>query len=181
SLSDDKALRRWAASATAPVEPGLARVLAAWRDPPAMRADADTSTDGATARIAAAQPVGPGARFGSLVLEAELGRGGMGVVYRAADTELGRTVAVQLMRADHGDSRGRERFLREARAVAGLRHDHVVTVHAVGHTPHGTPYLVMEFIDGATLAEWSRTRPTPAAAVGAIAQAADGLAAAHAA
>src|SRR5262249_27066662 len=72
-------------------------------------------------------------------------------------------------------------FLREARAVAGLRHDHVVTVHAVGHTPHGTPYLVMEFIDGATLAEWSRTRPTPAAAVRAIAQAADGLAAAHAA
>ena len=92
-------------------------------------------------------------------LEARLGRGGMGVVWRATDELLGRRVAVKEIPLDLDETlsaeearRQRERTLREARAVAQLRHPHIIVVHdVVVHDER--PYLVMELIDGGTLAD----------------------------
>ncbi|MDO9693706.1 MAG: protein kinase [Candidatus Latescibacteria bacterium] len=86
-------------------------------------------------------------------IRASLGRGGMGEVYLARDTRLGRDVALKLlpveMRADAGR---RARFEREAQAVAALNHPHVVTLHAVEEAD-GQPFLVMEYVEGRTLDE----------------------------
>ncbi|MGA4840123.1 protein kinase domain-containing protein [Streptomyces sp. G45] len=90
-------------------------------------------------------------------LEARLGRGGMGVVWRATDQLLGRRVAVKEIAldetlSDEEAARQRARTLREARAVAQLRHPHIIVVHdVVVHDER--PYIVMEFIDGGSLAE----------------------------
>ncbi|MGW0819757.1 serine/threonine-protein kinase [Streptomyces sp. NPDC002845] len=95
-------------------------------------------------------------------LEARLGRGGMGVVWRATDRLLGRQVAVKELILDPSLSdeearREREHTLREARAVARLRHPHIVVVHdVVEHDDR--PYIVMELIDGGSLAERIATR-----------------------
>ena len=93
-------------------------------------------------------------------LEAEIGRGGMSTVYRAFDTVLERTVAIKLMHREiAADSDQLERFRREARAVAQLNHPHVVTVIDAGEErvgeagtdAFGTPYIVLEHVDGETL------------------------------
>ncbi|MFC7307442.1 serine/threonine-protein kinase [Streptomyces monticola] len=90
-------------------------------------------------------------------LEAQLGRGGMGVVWRAMDELLGRQVAVKevllgsALLADEAQQL-RERTLREARTVAQIRHPHVITVHDVV-VQHGHPYIVMELIEGGSLAD----------------------------
>jgi len=82
-----------------------------------------------------------------------LGRGGMGEVYLARDTKLGREVALKLLpEALKADPARRARFEREAQTVAALNHPHVVTLHAVEEAD-GQPFLVMEFIDGETLDE----------------------------
>ncbi len=79
----------------------------------------------------------------------ELGRGGMGAVYRAFDTDLEREVAVKVL-TDTGDPDRRARFLREARSAAALNHPHIVAVHDVGEDT-GTGFLVMELVDGPNL------------------------------
>ncbi|MGV9879357.1 protein kinase domain-containing protein [Streptomyces sp. NPDC003006] len=89
-------------------------------------------------------------------LEARLGRGGMGVVWRATDLLLGRGVAVKELERDETLSdteatQARERTLREARAVAQLRHPHIVVVHDVV-VENEQPYIVMELIEGGSLA-----------------------------
>ncbi len=94
-------------------------------------------------------------------LEAEIGRGGMSTVYRAFDTVLERPVAIKLMHREiAADSDQLERFRREARSVAQLNHPHVVTVIDAGEEPSedgssdawaGTPYIVLEYVDGETL------------------------------
>jgi len=89
-------------------------------------------------------------------LDVELGRGGMGVVYRATDLELQRDVAVKVLSANASTSDARQRLLREARAAASLNHPHIVAVHDVGETG-GLPFLVMEFVAGPSL---SKSRPT---------------------
>ena len=89
-------------------------------------------------------------------LEGELGRGGMGTVYRATDLELQREVAVKVLSATGQSSDARERLVREARAAAALNHPHIVTVHDVGESD-GFPFLVMEFVSGPRLSE---ARPT---------------------
>jgi len=81
-----------------------------------------------------------------------IGGGGMAEVVEAYDRKLDRRVAVKLLRSGTGDPRARERFAREAQMAAGFTHPNVVTVHDVGETS-GQPYLVMELIDGRTLAE----------------------------
>ncbi|MGC4113575.1 MAG: protein kinase [Myxococcales bacterium] len=82
------------------------------------------------------------------VVEKELGRGAMGVVYRALDSQLGRTVAIKVLEKSAGaDPRIREYFLREARAVAQLIHPNVVTLFDAG-LQGSNPYLVMELVDG---------------------------------
>ncbi|MFI6545340.1 serine/threonine-protein kinase [Streptomyces prunicolor] len=95
-------------------------------------------------------------------LEKRLGRGGMGVVWRATDQLLGRQVAVKEIAQDDTLSeeearRQRDRTLREARAVAQLRHPHVIVVHDVVEQDE-QPYIVMELLDGGSLADLISTR-----------------------
>ena len=98
-------------------------------------------------------------------LDSELGRGGMGTVYRATDLELHREVAVKVLSATRQDSDARERLIREARAAAALNHPHIVTIHDVGESG-GFPFLVMELVGGPRL---SQARPTDLSRVVAIA------------
>jgi serine/threonine protein kinase len=93
-----------------------------------------------------------GARLGPYEIDAPLGAGGMGDVYRARDTRLGRTVAIKLLNAElSGDAVSRERFEREARSIATLTHPHVCTLHDIGDHD-GAAFLVMELLQGDTLA-----------------------------
>jgi hypothetical protein len=108
----------------------------------------------------------------------------MGVVYRAYDDALQRTVAVKRLLPDlAADEGARARFVHEAQAAARVQHDHIVGVYAVVQPAEGVPYLVMEYVAGQTLAEIIRShRQVPAQeAAQLIAQAAVGLSAAHAA
>ena len=77
----------------------------------------------------------------------EIGRGAMGVVYLAEHTVLGRRVAIKTANSNHG------RFLREARAASALSHPHIATIHDYGQTDDGQPYIVMEYVEGKTLAD----------------------------
>src|SRR5262252_9950656 len=80
-----------------------------------------------------------------------VGRGGMGVLYRARDAVLERDVALKMMLIDFTmDQTARERFQREAKAVARLQHRNVVTIHELGEVEN-TPYIVMEFLSGKDL------------------------------
>ena len=89
-------------------------------------------------------------------LDSELGRGGMGTVYRATDLQVEREVAVKVLSANSQTSEARDRLIREARAAAALNHPHIVTVHDVGEQ-NGVPFLVMELVPGPRL---SQARPT---------------------
>ncbi|MGH9928884.1 MAG: protein kinase domain-containing protein [Pyrinomonadaceae bacterium] len=82
----------------------------------------------------------------------KLGEGGMGVVYLAEDTHLGRSVAIKFLSSIHNHNY-RARFLREARAISKLSHPHIAVIHDYGETPDGQPFIVMEHIKGNTLAE----------------------------
>ena len=95
--------------------------------------------------------LGAGSRLGSYQITAKLGEGGMGEVYRATDTRLGRTVALKVLGAETvRDPAARERFEREARLIARLQHPHICVLHDVG-VEGDTPYLVMELLAGETL------------------------------
>jgi tetratricopeptide (TPR) repeat protein len=98
-------------------------------------------------------------------LDSELGRGGMGTVFRATDLELQREVAVKVLSAATHRPDARERLIREARAAAALNHPHIVTIHDVGESG-GFPFLVMELIGGPRL---SQARPTDLSRVVSIA------------
>jgi serine/threonine protein kinase/tetratricopeptide (TPR) repeat protein len=92
-----------------------------------------------------------GNRIGPYLVEARIGAGGMGEVYKARDTRLNRTVAIKVLPAHMAnDSQARERFEQEARAVAGLNHPHICTLHDIGNQD-GVDFLVMEYLDGDTL------------------------------
>jgi predicted Ser/Thr protein kinase/tetratricopeptide (TPR) repeat protein len=131
--------------------------------------------DGAPVR--ATSPVrGESARYQLL---GELGRGGMAVVHRAVDRQLEREVALKLVRPDRVGARERARLVREARALAKLRHPNVVTVYDV-EEHDGQLAIAMALIDGGSLRAWLAAAPrTPAAIVGVLAAAGRGLAAAH--
>ena len=103
----------------------------------------------------------------ALVLEAELGRGGMGRVFRARDEKLGRAVAVKVLRPESAANPDfRARFAREARTLARLEHPGIVAVHDFGTTPDGDGYLVMQLVSGGSIAD---RLPLPAADALAIA------------
>src|SRR5450432_2445073 len=93
-----------------------------------------------------------GTKLGPYEIQAPLGAGGMGEVYRAKDTRLDRTVAVKILPSHLSDNPdARQRFDREARAISSLNHPNICTLHDVGHQD-GVDYLVMEYLDGETLA-----------------------------
>lgn len=98
-------------------------------------------------------------------VERRLGRGGMGTVYAARDRQLNRLVAVKLLRDRPESARAIERCRREARAAAALAHPNVVTIHDIGQTPDGRPFLVMQLLRGRTLREALAAGPLTAALV----------------
>ncbi|MBL9106274.1 MAG: protein kinase [Myxococcales bacterium] len=126
-------------------------------------------------------------RIGRYKVEQKLGQGAMGVVYAAVDEQLGRTVALKVLHpVSSGDATGRARLLREAQAMARLRHDNVVQVYDVGaHEPGGEGeqvFVAMELAPGVTLDAWLKAEPRAWPAVLAVfVQAGRALAAAHAA
>ena len=95
-------------------------------------------------------------------VERRLGRGGMGTVYAARDLQLNRPVAVKLLRERLESAPAVERCRREARAAAALAHPNVVTIHDMGLTSDGRPFLVMELLRGRTLREALSPGPLPA-------------------
>jgi len=111
-------------------------------------------------------PVSPGTRLGPYEILAPLGAGGMGEVYKAKDTRLGRTVAIKLLHSAHSG-----RFEREARAISALNHPHICTLHDIG-----PDYLVMEYVEGSPL----RGPMPPQEAIHAALEIAAALEAAHA-
>ncbi len=94
-------------------------------------------------------------RIGRYEITDRLGAGGMGVVYLATDPLLRRTVAIKVLPAHDDDLR--ERFAREARSAASLKHNHVVTIYDIGEDD-GKPFIAMEFLDGESMAEMVRRR-----------------------
>ena len=94
----------------------------------------------------------PGTSLGPYEIQSPLGEGGMGEVYRARDTRLDRTVAIKVLPTQFAtDSVRRQRFEREAKVVSSLNHPNICTLHDIGHQD-GVDYLVMECIEGETLA-----------------------------
>jgi serine/threonine protein kinase len=89
-----------------------------------------------------------GGQLGPYRIEEQIGRGGMGEVFKATDTRLQRTVAIKTSLVQFT-----ERFQREARAIAALNHPHIATLYDVGSSPEGLGYLVLEYVEGPTLAE----------------------------
>ena len=107
-----------------------------------------------------------------------IGSGGMGVVWEAWDPALERGLAIKVLRPDASDDAGSARLVREARALAKLQHPNVIAIHDVGELA-GEVFMATELIDGESMDRWQRGRP-PADVIAAYAQAARGLAAAHA-
>jgi len=104
-------------------------------------------------------PLEPGTRLGAYEIGAPLGAGGMGEVFKAKDTRLGRSVAIKIL-PEHlaADPERRRRFEREARAASNLNHPHICTLYDIGHE-HGVDFMVMEHIEGETLSTRLRKGP----------------------
>src|SRR6516165_12383338 len=93
-----------------------------------------------------------GTKLGPYEIVAPLGVGGMGEVYRARDTRLERTVAIKILPAElSSDPVRKQRFEREAKTISSLSHPHICVLYDVGHQD-GIDYLVMEILEGETLA-----------------------------
>jgi Tol biopolymer transport system component len=123
-----------------------------------------------------------GTRLGPYEIVGPLGAGGMGEVFRARDTRLDRTVAIKVLSSKLSDTPGlKQRFEREARTISSLQHPHICVLHDVGRdATTGTEFLVMECLEGETLADRLHKGPLPLADAFRIAiEIADALAAAH--
>jgi eukaryotic-like serine/threonine-protein kinase len=108
-------------------------------------------------------PLSPGTRLGPFEILGPIGAGGMGEVYRARDTRLDRTVAVKILPSHLSvDPTLQQRFDQEAKAISSLNHPHICVLHDIGHQD-GTDYLVMEYLEGDTLAKLLEKGPLPLA------------------
>jgi len=106
-------------------------------------------------------PLSSGAKLGPYEIQSQLGAGGMGEVYRARDTRLDRTVAIKVLPAHLSyNLEAKQRFEREARSISSLNHPSICTLFDVGHQD-GIDYLVMEFLEGETLADRLCKGPLP--------------------
>ncbi|HKQ54218.1 MAG TPA: protein kinase [Pyrinomonadaceae bacterium] len=123
-----------------------------------------------------------GTRLGRYEIRSLLGEGGMGEVYLARDSQLERTVALKILRAQVSSDRDRmRRFMQEAKTTSALNHPNIITVHEVGQTP-STFFIATEYIDGRTLRAELRQGPMQlTTALDVAAQVAAALTAAHAA
>ncbi|HWN40242.1 MAG TPA: serine/threonine-protein kinase [Gammaproteobacteria bacterium] len=145
--------------------------------------DNDRRFEGTEIRPAAtaADAIAPGTTIGHYRIDAQIGAGGMGVVYRATDLRLNRPVAIKFLAAEMLGATARARFQREAQTASALNHPHILTVHDVGELA-GRQYLVTELVDGGTLDEWVARldgRHDWRRIVELLAGVGDGLAAAH--
>jgi tetratricopeptide (TPR) repeat protein len=131
-------------------------------------------------QAAAAPQAARGAQIGRFVVLGTLGAGGMGTVYSAYDPKLDRKVAIKVLNAEAASEDAQTRLLREAQAMAKIRHPNVIVVHEVG-TVGDQVYVAMEFADGGTLRAWLATKHTQREILDVFVQAGRGLAAAHAA
>src|SRR5260370_39184348 len=106
-------------------------------------------------------PLSSGTRLGPYEILAPLGAGGMGEVYRARDTRLDRTVAIKILPAHLSlDPVRKQRFEREAKTISSLNHPNICTLHDIG-SQNGVAYLVMECVEGETLAKRLEQGPLP--------------------
>src|SRR5499433_783505 len=106
-------------------------------------------------------PLAPGTHLGPYEITSPLGAGGMGEVYRARDTRLERTVAIKILPEQLSkDPTRKQRFEREAKTISSLNHPHICTLHDIG-SQDGIDYLVMECVDGETLAKRLEKGPLP--------------------
>jgi tetratricopeptide (TPR) repeat protein len=123
-----------------------------------------------------------GQTIGSYVVVARVGGGGMGVVYRAKDTRLGRTVALKFLPSQWShDEDARQRFIREAQAASATNHPNICTIHDIETAPDGQLFIVMAYYDGQTLKQRLASGPVALdEALDIATQIADGLAKAHA-
>ena len=123
-------------------------------------ASASVSTSVSTSDMKSVSHVA-GTKLGPYLVQALLGVGGMGEVYRARDTRLDRMVAIKVIPAHlSSEPLRRQRFEREAKAISALQHPNICTVYDVGHQD-GTDYLVMEYLEGETLASRLAKGPLP--------------------
>lgn len=125
-------------------------------------------------------PLSSGTKLGFYEVTAPLGAGGMGEVYRARDTRLGRDVAIKILAAEVATHKDRmSRFEQEARSASSLNHPNIITIYDIG-SMDSTSYIAMEWVDGKTLRELLKEGPLPARKVIQVAvQLADGLTKAH--
>src|SRR5277367_6020415 len=125
-------------------------------------------------------PLAQGSKLGPYEIGVPLGAGGMGEVYRARDTRLERIVAIKILPAQFSsDPVRKQRFEREAKTISNLNHPHICTLHDIGQQD-GIDYLVMEWVEGETLAKRLEKGPLPVDQVLKVgAQIADALDQAH--
>jgi predicted ATPase/serine/threonine protein kinase len=142
--------------------------------------DAELTTDHSLRPRAESLKLAPGTQFGRYEIISPLGAGGMGEVYRARDTRLGRELAIKILANNVSrEKQDLERFEREARSASALNHPNIVTIFELGEVEH-TYYIAMELVEGELLRNLLATGPLPLQkAIPIATQAADGLAKAH--
>jgi serine/threonine protein kinase len=153
-------------------------------EPIVVPEDPDRTRAGGTGGFGtSAKTISASQLIGEYTVVRKIGEGGMGAVYLAEDTKLGRKVAIKTMKPElAADQANRERFEREARAAAAVEHENIVPIWGIGEAADGSPYIAMPFLQGEMLADRLRRQPVPGLVVliKVAREVAEGLAAAHA-